>query len=103
VFSVEAGHLGIFRILLHLQVACTELLFARVLGDAEVVEIGLRAGADRVALQSTVRDALSQLIAHGGKPLTVVDGGGEVKGILTLEVLGAVLADGGLGDAEESG
>jgi osmoprotectant transport system ATP-binding protein len=66
-------------------------------------ENGLRAGADRVALQSTVRDALSQLLAHGGKPLTVVDGGGEVKGILTLEVLGGVLADGGLGGEEESG
>ncbi len=59
-------------------------------------ENGLRAGTDRVALKSTVRDALSQLIALGGEPLTVVDDGGHVAGIVTLELLGGVLRDGGL-------
>jgi osmoprotectant transport system ATP-binding protein len=71
------------------------------LADVELLpENGLRAGDDRVALRATVRDALSQLIAHGGRPLTVVDDDGKVTGIVTLELLGGVLANGGLGDRE---
>ncbi len=71
------------------------------LADVELVSPnGLRPGADRVALGATVRDALSQLLAAGGRPLTVVDEHDEVAGLVTLELLGSVLgADGrGLGE-----
>ena len=53
---------------------------------------GLAAGADRVAISATVRDALSQLLAGGGRPLAVVDEDGAVAGIVTLELLGGLLA-----------
>ena len=53
-------------------------------------------GADRVALQATVRDALSQLLATGGRPLVVVDGDDRVVGQVTLELLGSVLGQPGL-------
>ncbi len=57
---------------------------------------GLRPGKDRVALSATVRDALSQLLAAGGSPLTVVDGDDQVAGIVTLELLGGLLSNGAL-------
>jgi osmoprotectant transport system ATP-binding protein len=57
-------------------------------------------GHDPVALHTTVRDALSQLIAHGGHPLTVVGDDGKVAGVVTLELLGGVLANGQLSDRE---
>ncbi len=57
-------------------------------------------GHDKVALETTVRDALSQLIAHGGHPLTVVGEDGQVAGIVTLELLGGVLANGQLSERE---
>jgi osmoprotectant transport system ATP-binding protein len=57
---------------------------------------GLRPGADRVALSATVRDALSQLLAAGGSPLTVVDERDEVAGMVTLELLGGLLSNGAL-------
>jgi osmoprotectant transport system ATP-binding protein len=57
---------------------------------------GLRPGPNRVAVKATVRDALSQLLASGGAPLTVVDDHDDVVGLATLELLGGVLADGGL-------
>ena len=52
---------------------------------------GLRPGPNRVALKATVRDALSQLLAAGGEPLTVIDEHDEVVGLATLELLGGVL------------
>jgi osmoprotectant transport system ATP-binding protein len=58
---------------------------------------GLRPGPDRVSVTATVRDALSQLLAAGGRPLTVVDEDDQVAGIVTLELLGGVLAGDGLG------
>jgi osmoprotectant transport system ATP-binding protein len=61
---------------------------------------GLRPGPNRVALRTTVRDALSQLLAGGGQPLTVIDDQDQVAGMVTLELLGGVLGDGGL-DAGE--
>jgi osmoprotectant transport system ATP-binding protein len=51
-------------------------------------------------LRTTVRDALSQLIAHGGQPLAVVGDDGDVAGIITLELLGGVLANGQLSERE---
>jgi osmoprotectant transport system ATP-binding protein len=57
---------------------------------------GLHPGPDKVALQTTVRDALSQLLAAGGRPLTVVDEHDRVAGIVTLELLGGLLGNGAL-------
>ncbi len=57
---------------------------------------GLRPGADRVAITATVRDALSQLLAAGGSPLTVVDEQDQVAGMVTLELLGGLLSNGHL-------
>jgi osmoprotectant transport system ATP-binding protein len=61
---------------------------------------GLQPGPNRVALRATVRDALSQLLAAGGEPLTVVDEDDHVAGLVTLEMFGGVLGDGGLGAHE---
>jgi osmoprotectant transport system ATP-binding protein len=44
-------------------------------------------------LSMTVRDALSQVLAAGGRPLTVLDEDGHVVGVVTLELLGGLLAD----------
>ena len=69
------------------------------LADIELLSPnGLASGPARVPLSATVRDALSRLIAGGGSPLTVVDGEERIAGIVTLELLGGVLANGGLGD-----
>jgi osmoprotectant transport system ATP-binding protein len=51
-------------------------------------------------LHTTVRDALSQLIAHGGQPLTVTGEDGQVAGVVTLELLGGVLRNGQLSERE---
>jgi osmoprotectant transport system ATP-binding protein len=67
------------------------------LADVELVAPnGLRPGANRVALKASVRDALSQILATGGEPLTVIDEQDHIVGLATLELLGGVLADGGL-------
>ncbi|MGA2927198.1 MAG: ABC transporter ATP-binding protein [Solirubrobacteraceae bacterium] len=55
---------------------------------------GDRPTDNRVAVTATVRDALSALLAGGGAPLTVVDHGGEVVGLATLELIGGLLGDG---------
>jgi CBS domain-containing protein len=55
-----------------------------------------------VELRATVRDALSQLISLGGRPLTVINDRGDVAGIVTLELLGGVLSDGGLATRKEA-
>ncbi len=59
---------------------------------------GLRAdldrdGSRRVSRETSVRDALSALLTGAGVPLTVVDGDGEVEGLVTLEVVERLLAD----------
>jgi osmoprotectant transport system ATP-binding protein len=48
--------------------------------------------AGTVERTATVRDALSQLLAEGGRPLTVLDERGHVAGVVTLELLGRLLA-----------
>jgi osmoprotectant transport system ATP-binding protein len=59
---------------------------------------GLRAdlstdGPRRVARETSVRDALSALLTAGGEPLTVVDGKGEVEGLVTLTLVEQLLAE----------
>jgi len=59
------------------------------------VELMARDGAvvaGQVALSATIKDALSKLLAEGGKPLEVVDDGGTPAGIVTLELLGGLLS-----------
>ena len=47
-------------------------------------------------LTTTVRDALSQVLASGGSALSVVDDSGQTTGVVTLELLGHVLQNGAL-------
>ncbi len=57
---------------------------------------GLRPDLDgerQVSLETSVRDALSALLTGGGEPLTVVDGDGEVEGLVTLSLVEQLLAD----------
>jgi osmoprotectant transport system ATP-binding protein len=51
--------------------------------------------AGTVPLRTTIRDALSHVLAAGGAPLAVTDDDGHEQGIVTLEVLGHTLKDGG--------
>jgi osmoprotectant transport system ATP-binding protein len=66
------------------------------LADVDLVQPnGVRPGDRKVPLETTVRDALSLLLAAGGEPLTVVDGDAEVRGLITLEFVGGLLGEGG--------
>jgi osmoprotectant transport system ATP-binding protein len=59
-------------------------------------------GNGRVELTSTVRDALSALLAGGGSPLIVVDSDGRTAGVVTLELLGGLLRNGALAEEDEA-
>jgi osmoprotectant transport system ATP-binding protein len=50
------------------------------------------AGTPRVALGTSVRDALSLLLTAGGGPLIVVDGEDRVSGLLTLKLVEQLLS-----------
>ena len=66
------------------------------LAGVELVELnGVDVGDRRVPITTTVRDALSQVLAAGGAPLAVVDGE-EMVGAVTLELFGGLLRDGAL-------
>ena len=65
------------------------------LADVELLSPnGLRPGALRLVETTSVRDALSAVLAAGGAPLTVVDEHGEVVGIATLELIGGLFGEG---------
>jgi osmoprotectant transport system ATP-binding protein len=69
----------------------------KVLGLETLADVKLLAPngvptAGAVERTATVRDALSQLLAEGGRPLKVVDERGEVAGVITLELVGRLLA-----------
>ena len=73
------------------------------LAEVELPTAGLVHAADgRVELTTTVRDALSAVLAGGGSPVTVVDGEGQTVGVVTLELLGGLLRNGALSDEEQS-
>jgi osmoprotectant transport system ATP-binding protein len=57
---------------------------------------GVPADAPTVPRSTTIRDALSQVLAAGGTPLTVVDENDQLAGIATLELLGGLLGNGAL-------
>jgi osmoprotectant transport system ATP-binding protein len=60
------------------------------LADMELLAVDGEVSAGTVLRTTTVRDALSQLLAEGGRPLTVVDEHGREVGRVTLELLGGV-------------
>jgi osmoprotectant transport system ATP-binding protein len=62
------------------------------LADVKLLTPDGAAAAGRVAVSASLRDALSQILAAGGRPLEVLDGDGAVAGIVTLELLGGLLA-----------
>ncbi len=68
------------------------------------VELAQRNGGPRpdraIPLTTSVRDALSQVLASGGAPLAVVDADGKDAGIVTLELLGGLLGNGALAHTE---
>ena len=66
------------------------------LGLSTLAEVDLlpRDGNSPVAtvpVSTTVRDALSQILASGGRPLSVLDEDGHETGVVTLELLGRTL------------
>ncbi len=75
------------------------------LATLEEVELlkpnGQPASRERMARTTTIRDALSQILASGGAPLTVVDGEGRVQGIVTLDLLGKLLGNGSLAEGHQ--
>jgi osmoprotectant transport system ATP-binding protein len=76
------------------------------LGLATLAEVellspnGLRPGTLRLPEKTSVRDALSAVLAAGGVPLTVVDDDGAVVGIATLELIGSLFREGAFSDGE---
>ncbi|MHB8240465.1 MAG: ABC transporter ATP-binding protein [Solirubrobacteraceae bacterium] len=67
---------------------------------------GLRPDLDgerQVSRETSVRDALSALLTGGGEPLTVIDGDGEVEGLVTLSLVEQLLADDKLDGAAGDG
>jgi osmoprotectant transport system ATP-binding protein len=72
------------------------------LADVKLLEPnGLRPNGNTVTLKTSVRDALSQLMASGGEPLTVIDDQDKVLGLATVEQLGSVLSSNGASHADE--
>jgi osmoprotectant transport system ATP-binding protein len=61
------------------------------LNDVELLPMDGRSPVDTVPRATTVRDALSKMLAEGGSPLAVVDEEGHRVGVVTLELLGGVL------------
>jgi osmoprotectant transport system ATP-binding protein len=67
------------------------------LADIDLLPVNGSEGRDgTVTLDTTVRDALSRILASGGVPVTVLDGQGKPTGTVTLELLGGVLRNGAL-------
>jgi osmoprotectant transport system ATP-binding protein len=70
------------------------------LAGIELAEVdGIEVGDRRVPVTTTVRDALSEVLAAGGAPLAVIEGE-ETIGAVTLELLGGLMRDGTLSGTE---
>jgi osmoprotectant transport system ATP-binding protein len=59
-------------------------------------ELDERQSDSGVPETTTILDALSAVVASGGRPLAVVDPNGHLTGAATLELLGGLLRDGAL-------
>ncbi len=66
------------------------------LADLQLLAPNGHHGTDRVTLKTSVRDALSILLAGGGTPLSVEDDDGKPVGTVTLELVGGLLGNGAL-------
>jgi osmoprotectant transport system ATP-binding protein len=64
------------------------------LADVELVAMNGRRPAGEIPVTTNVRDALSVVLAAGGRPFKVVGEDGEVLGLATLDAIGGVLKDG---------
>jgi osmoprotectant transport system ATP-binding protein len=53
---------------------------------------GLGSDDPRIPVTTTLRDALSQVLERGGRPLGVLDAEGNLVGMVTLELLGGLRA-----------
>ena len=72
------------------------------LQDVKLLSVGsAHSNGQQVPLTTTVRDALSQMLAAGGKPLTVIDEQERPAGLVTLELVAGLLAGDGLSDDRE--
>jgi osmoprotectant transport system ATP-binding protein len=60
-------------------------------------------GERTVTRETTVHDALSMLLAVGGKPLAVTNGDGTVVGLVTLRLVEQLLGEDGAGEARPPG
>jgi osmoprotectant transport system ATP-binding protein len=61
------------------------------LADVELLPLNGDRGASTVDVETSLRDAASLMLAHGTRPLTVVDGDGKPLGQVTLELISAAL------------
>jgi osmoprotectant transport system ATP-binding protein len=52
-------------------------------------------GALTAPAATTLRDALSLMLTHGGRPLVVLDGSGRPAGTVTVDMISATLSNGG--------
>ena len=61
------------------------------LADLELPGVNGGTPAGTLEMRTTVRDALSAVLAAGGRPMTVLDDSGDPAGVVTIEVLAGVL------------
>ena len=61
------------------------------------------AGERTVTRETTVHDALSMLLAAGGKPLAVTNGNGTVEGLVTLGLVEQLLSEDGAAGGSANG
>ena len=52
-------------------------------------------GDPTVPETTSLRDALSLMLTHGGRPLRVVDGSGRATGTVTVDMVSDTLSNGG--------
>jgi osmoprotectant transport system ATP-binding protein len=74
------------------------------LADVKLLAPNGAAPDARLPLTTTVRDALSAVLARGGAPVAVVDpaDGDRVLGTVSLELLGGLLGEGALASPEDA-
>jgi osmoprotectant transport system ATP-binding protein len=64
---------------------------------------GLQPGRQHVGPETSVRDALSLILTAGGEPLAVIDGDGQLRGLLTLGLIEQLLTDEAAGNGNGNG
>lgn len=64
------------------------------LADLRLAPLNGALPAGELPLTASVRDALAAVLSAGGRPLRVLDGAGEVRGMATLEAISELFEDG---------